>query len=839
MAEEARLRAATQRLASSPLEELPVVLPYTLRAIRECRNLLNTPTYASGKDAGKEPLQTADLKSLIKGYFKSKISVERWAAAVLVKTAVDVAGSALLNDCLGWARSLQRLLAGREHPILKQQCIDALTTIFSTAASQPGETRTITSTVLPQYIQECFKLDCIKFAMNKTDGGLSANPGRGIQLVESVLRSFVKLLPLFSTTFRPFGEDLSWLVRQLLAPDVSHDRRPNTKSLESNHEVVKQAQWLFSRLHLTGARPVAVNGQWRHNLDAIVQYCHESADAVFRGIVESSSFSREHDPDRRSEIEASEVQQYDHSQLGLSTWKGIHSGCCRFVRVLNLLNKFHFSRTTGSVAYPAASITILLLRVLSVVGPCKAESQNLRLNDWVSMDEREALFLHLPQIHIAALNVLRTLAARGGSHFLSMCPNFVPVFSRLFQQTLIPGELREHIYLATADILDICVMSPHIFASKHLDNIIKNACADTLPTRTDSPHNRLGNASTGMKKRQDVSPILPNANPATHSSSPHIPVSSTRAALTILSSYLNTIPPKQTPLHLRRQVDRAVILANNSRGMLASTMNPRPGESSILPFLARAHPKHLGTECLIRPRMPPIFTDAAMDDADADVSMRQNGEADGDESSGGLDAPTAKPRDPDWLSKLFGDGGGGGDLPEGEKITSEGPELPDPEQEDQQPPVLARGESVQAAEQLPHEPEAHPATARTGLTAPPAAHFPDPLGGEEVDGPVESPVSKPPPISKTPSLKRPASPPSLVGQSDAAAGESVKKPRLEQAGVGVGDEIDDDDDEFEVPPLTLEADTEDEDEEEEEDGEEDLGADLVGRGPDEGAGSSA
>ena len=72
---------------------------------------------------------------------------------------------------------------------------------------------------------------------------------------------------------------------------------------------------------------------------------------------------------------------------------------------------------------------------------------------------------------------------------------------------------------------------------------------------------------------------------------------------------LSKLPSETLSKSLRRGLDRTAILCQHQDSLLATVLNPPPSSSqqpssSLLPFLARAQPASLGTEALLRPRLP-------------------------------------------------------------------------------------------------------------------------------------------------------------------------------------------------------------------------------------------
>ncbi|KAI4179707.1 MAG: hypothetical protein L6R41_007682 [Letrouitia leprolyta] len=107
-------------------------------------------------------------------------------------------------------------------------------------------------------------------------------------------------------------------------------------------------------------------------------------------------------------------------------------------------------------------------------------------------------------------------------------------------------------------------------------------------------------------------------------------------AASLLSAALAYLPSTFLPFSVRSKIDRSAVLAQNEELLQTSVLNAgarkgRKQQSSLLPLLSRHFSESRNTECLIRPRLPPIQSNIADlsnsgsdEEIDADKDREEN-----------------------------------------------------------------------------------------------------------------------------------------------------------------------------------------------------------------------
>lgn len=487
--------------------------------------------------------------------------------------------------------------------------------------------REITTPNLPGFITASFNL------INAKKAAETAKPAKESPLLETVLSAFTELIGRHPTVFRPFvGQLLKYLF-----PILSS----STTNASFSSRAIHLAQEVFIALH--NCAPKNTSGeQWATDCKNTISSIHQVADHVFRSVVEQWESSDPNIKPRKKSTHMSDLPQDDQPDaLGLPSWQGLPAGAIRIVALLSLLTKFISIRTASVINYPLGAILNLTSRLTSVTVPKTGEEQ---ANSDFTRDERATLYIELPRIHTACIDLFRTIVDTFGS-------GSTPVINTIFEQTLwvfdaeaFNSNVRETSYLLMSDILPLVGRSfakQNVFA---LSPLIRQCCRDLVPVDTSRGQDQQNNTGKGGNAKNsqlnmNVDAIL---NPALKESTTNKQSNSGRqntAASTLLPLLYNYLPTEYIPIPIRTEMERVAILTANRSAMLASVMNPIPPVKgrrpiqSILPFLARKYAGDLEVECLIRPRMP-VLVGGTGEHYDADDYEEQ-------EESMDTDAPAA------------------------------------------------------------------------------------------------------------------------------------------------------------------------------------------------------
>lgn len=596
------LRVVTTRLSATPAEQLPAAVSQISRILLDCRDILSAPESQKTKT-----LETASLhkfRTQINSLLNGKSPEGRYAAAVLIKTAFDIGGRELLEkSAAAWVRGLLAILSKTDPPPTKKICVIALTKVFLLTQEFPTLIREITTPSLAPFITACLNIVAPKTAVSKP-AQLKAQK----DLLPCVLQSFKHLLPNHPNVFRTFLSQ----THALLAPFVV--------SPVAAEPTILCAQKLWSLLHFSAPKQTA-GQEWAKTVDHLISEAHATADLIFRAVVEEwkSCAGVIAQPDVPRSYAVSLGLADHQSLLGFPGWQGIHHGCTRLVRLLQLLQTVTQGHSASTVVFPAGKIIDMAARLLQVTAPhvVRAKgvpnSENLRLVERIDRDEKEALWAHLPLLHTATLDLLDAIVVTFGSGAISMCESIVDTISYTFSRERRHEATRMSIYRCLASILEIIGPSVKRESSRTIDPIIKSASRDMLPHASMKAEGAQGDV-TNSAPSINADTMLSNENKRGHSLSKSPAPECALVSQELLSAYLATVPSYLQPSSTRAAIDRAAVLSQDRALMSLSVLNPPhssghgKGKSSILPHLARAHAERHEVEGIIRPRMPPIFS---------------------------------------------------------------------------------------------------------------------------------------------------------------------------------------------------------------------------------------
>ncbi|EGE03948.1 hypothetical protein TEQG_02982 [Trichophyton equinum CBS 127.97] len=603
------LRAAVHNLCTIPVKDLPSTAEYIATTISESSAILSVPAN-QGQSAGEpdKAVLLQKLKARITSLLQDKTVEGRWAGVVIVKATVESGGWEILRGCEPWARSILAILGKPDPFSLKKLGILCLTRIFQLTHPYPTLTREITTPMLPQFIIACLNIVSTLGGTKNCRTLKHGNP-----LVDTVLCSFLTLLPNHPTIFRPFLVQLHTLVRTLVASSNTQNAIPQSTRWA--------AQQLFISLHQCAPKNTG-NEEWVKAIRSTILSAHRTTDHLFRSIVE-------HWKSVDSTLPQGTCTRPSHSAIGdfgidpleLPPWSGIQQGTGRLVGLLELLSSFLKSRSSSTVSIPVGSILDLTCRLGSIAPPSISGEHGASINPEISRDEREALLSVIPPMHAASLDVLRSLLETFGAENPSIARSCLEQTIWMFTSSNSTRSVREAAYkcfITSLTILGPALTKPDVLS---LVPVLQIACSDIVPPK-DSPIVTENTNAGGKSKATSVGTtnadaFLQNKTKvalgccATNMTGPLA-----ESAVKLLLTTLAYVQTEHIPLSLRAKIDRTSILAGNSDLMLACVLNPIPstesqrGHPSILPFLARSQPSNPKVEGLLRPRMPVIFTGA-------------------------------------------------------------------------------------------------------------------------------------------------------------------------------------------------------------------------------------
>lgn len=610
------LRPITQRLTATPVKVLPHIAYFLASSIANCGQALQTASDQATGRSNDNVVLVHKLKTRISSLLQDRSHEGRFTAVVLVKAIVEAGGREVLGSSEPWVRGLLAILGKTDAVSTKKLSLITITRIFSLTLQYPTLVREITTPLLPAFITACLAL--IKPNVVRTEDGTATITS---PFLEPVFRSLSDLLPQHPTIFRPFTTRLNSIALSLIG-DAS-----------TPLVITDVASTILATLHFSASKNAA-GAEWIQACKSIILSCHIAAEQVFRSVVEDWEGSEQIDTsvsvDRNYD---STVQVSGPDAFGLPAWIGVHHGTQRLCKLIRLLVKLLSRQTAQTVSCPIGSIIDLAARLNAVraIADTRAARFSARLNAEVGRDERDELWIELPNVHIATLDLLSTML----ESFSEAC---LPIARIVFEQTMNVFEaeqrnegLRIAAYGLTEQLLSLVGYSLTRSDVNVLAIVIKRCCADLVS---------LANAETppvdgSLTKTNGLIPIdadsfLNRQRKSLQGHHSDKQVSVYQAAFRLLPCFLSTLPASAVPHSLRTEIDRTAILIQNRRALLASVLNPplankgQRAPPSVMPFLARASSGDLDIEGLLRPRMPLIRNEKLRSTGYADLSEEED-----------------------------------------------------------------------------------------------------------------------------------------------------------------------------------------------------------------------
>jgi hypothetical protein len=268
----------------------------------------------------------------------------------------------------------------------------------------------------------------------------------------------------------------------------------------------------------------------------------------------------------------------------------------------------------------------------------KSFESTVRLNAQVSREERENLWLLLPDVHVAAIEVLLTLAHRSQASTLALDAIIIDQLVWVFGAEKDTAQVRTACYTATAALLKRSGVALSKSTIDAVVPLIRSCCDDLLPSEILTAPAKQ---TPGQAKANGNSQPQATANADSFLNSPkstNDPVARfaglKEAAYDLLPVLLTNIRAQYFSDSMRARLDRTAILIQHKEAMVASVLNPPPTKkfgkpaASILPLMARSFPAEKDVEGMLRPRVPVIrlgSQNLEMEDGDDDMEVRRTG----------------------------------------------------------------------------------------------------------------------------------------------------------------------------------------------------------------------
>ncbi|KAF2163473.1 hypothetical protein M409DRAFT_37259 [Zasmidium cellare ATCC 36951] len=605
----ATLRAASLRISSTPAKELPSSTPQISGLIWNCRDLLSTPTET--KQNSETSVLVHRFKTHLSTLLQDRTIEGRWAAVVLVKSAIEAGGIEVLSKCNAWVKSLLGILKKPDPPTTRILTVLTLTRIFMLTWDYSNLVREITTPALTAFVPTCLS--------NIENKRCSARE------LESVLEAFAVLLPRHPTIFRTNEAKL----RAYLSNVLSSSSGGFESGQLYSESCRSTASHLLAQLH-TCAPKQGSSEKWAETLKGVVTAAHATCDRIFRAVDEDwQSVAGVERSAPLTSYNGDVVSEKDDG-AGMRPWKGIYAGGERLVSLLEVIESHFTTASSGVVSVRIGGITDLLTRLFAVTQPHGGNQEFIKINNQVSKDEREALFAVLPRVHVAAMRLCETIIHRFGGEVIAWVHWLVEHISWVFKAERQTTEIRMASYRLLRDA--ITIIGPTMAKAEvvELNAILEQCCEDVLPAENTT-------TSTGMQNGGCIKQQLGFAGSKATQSHPTDGTDIRQAAEHLLCTVLDRIEAACLPPKLRAQIDRIAVLSHSETTLFASVMNPHRKQNdariqpSLLPILAREFGQQPHVEALLRPRMPPVRGKAGTiseenDDADEQEDVHVHNE---------------------------------------------------------------------------------------------------------------------------------------------------------------------------------------------------------------------
>ncbi|KAJ9495684.1 hypothetical protein LTR99_010592 [Exophiala xenobiotica] len=589
MQHESALRAISNRLTVTPVDELPRIAGFLATQLANCplnEHFANTKGSNSSVPVHK-------LKTRISSLVQERSAAGRFTAVVLIKAIIDNGGENALRASDSWARGLLNCLNKPDPIEVKKLYLITLTRIFILTQNDQTLSREITTPLLPSFIKA--SLGLVR--------PINVQKGAGSKAVSSplltpVLECWTRLLPRHASVFRPFLNQLRPICLSLVA-DVE------SSSLDRDLAIQLLCLLLWSAPRNTVAQ------EWNQMAANLIKAVHETASKLFRAVIE------EHESNDSSlQITtgkhnfSKETKQVEVDLAGLHPWAGIYEGSDRLAALLSWLTCLVSTSTPESMLLPIGVALDLTSRVMSVTVPASkaGAADDLRYHKDASREEKEELWTHLPQIHMACLDLLHSLFSSYGQVLSPVQRTNVNQLLDLFENMSWHQDIRSGVYKIFSHQLERIDVSNLDINREALAKVLEHCCIDLksgFAERVDSTPSAL---KTGAI--QITSGSISGGTQETVASFSSRRPNVFEAAWVLLSQALRYCPGTLMSRRIRSDMDRIAVLLDHRDAMLSSILNPilskegKAANASLLPFVVRSAADEIAVEALLRPRMP-------------------------------------------------------------------------------------------------------------------------------------------------------------------------------------------------------------------------------------------
>lgn len=472
----------------------------------------------------------------------------------------------------------------------KELAVVALTRIYMLIQPYQTLVREIATPTIPEFSKACLQL--IK---PPASGQPLTTP---LSVVETICDAISTLIPLYPTTFRPSSSQLKSAVKAYVAPTTSDDSFIPLSLRQA-------ARRLVLCLHQVAAKSGG-SDEWAAQVKRILKEFHATADQIFRAVDESWESSGSY---ARAHVELGGEPHGADAATEFTPWSGINAGTERLIGLFQYLAACLQHTTKAAVNVPTTALMDALSRVCLIarLSPkTQTWEQALQTNPAIGREEKDELWSVMPDIHVAALQLLLAMIHRLGNNILPSVPEVLDHLSRVFKSGMSIAYVRVTGYTALNELLTLAGPTLSKTAVDMLEPLLGACCRDlqqhagylkqaekTTAPSTDSKKNGMAaNADLFLK------PQAGNVEASTSLEPEH-----EAAASKLLATILSSMPQQHLKPTLRGLLDKTAILTRNRDAMVASVLNPYKDQRgrlypSILPHLTQLYPNDQALEIL-------------------------------------------------------------------------------------------------------------------------------------------------------------------------------------------------------------------------------------------------
>ncbi|KAI1452257.1 hypothetical protein F4805DRAFT_41990 [Annulohypoxylon moriforme] len=609
------LRSLCRRLTATRVEQLPSLLPSLLKDLLRCQEPLSRPQEAKTSESSSESaVLVHKLKTQISALLNSRTIQGRFVGVALVKCVIETGGWECLRTSELWVRGILSILQRKDPVVVKDLCIVTLVKIYTLMHAYPTLVREIVTPTLPTFATAC--LQVLKPPASSKAAKIPNS------LVEHIFEALSTIIPLYPTTLRQFAAKFRAETRPYIAPTIS-DSTIVPASLQAS------CRRLAIKLHMTAVKG-GDSSEWAKHLDGLIKTFHSTADQVFRAVQESWESTSGHVP-------GSMLQQadFDKEPQGgsanieqLPPWTGIYAGSQRAITLLDFIGDYLRCRTKTVVTIPVSAILDIITRISSILPPSQGadKSTSIHMNPAIGREEKDELWTVFPDIQLAAIKLLHTVARRLGRNFTPVAQESLEQLVRMFESSYRLPEIRTATFLLTKDILQLCGPTMAKLTVESLTLVTKACCRDLLGSagHLKRPKQSASATQAGQKNKsisQNADAFLSN-KAEDESISTTLGADHISAGVALLTTLFSHVPQQHVPSSLRAQMLRTAILCQSKDAQVASVLHLARDKSGrtpqvILPYLVQQFPQDESVE-ILRFNFRPMATGSRNDMMDVD-----------------------------------------------------------------------------------------------------------------------------------------------------------------------------------------------------------------------------